>query len=53
MFEAIDALTGAGIRVAQVIALVDRSGGIAAAKVGAAGIPYVAIVTPSDLGMGQ
>lgn len=53
MFEAIDALTDAGMRVTQVIALVDRSGGNAAAKVAAAGIPYVAIVTPSDLGMGQ
>ena len=53
MFEAMDALAAAGIRIAQVIALVDRSGGIAAAKGAAAGIPYVAIVTPSDLGMGE
>jgi orotate phosphoribosyltransferase len=51
MFEAIAALSGAGIRVAQVITLVDRSRGVAAGKVGAAGIPYVALVTPGDLGV--
>jgi len=53
MFEAMDALADAGIRIAQVITLVDRSGGIAASKVGAAGIPYVALVTPSDLGVDE
>ena len=51
MFEAIDTLTGAGIRIAQVITLVDRSAGVAAAKVAAVGIPYVALVTPEDLGV--
>lgn len=51
MFEAMEALTDAGITIAQVITLVDRSGGAAASKVGAAGIPYVAIATPSDLGV--
>lgn len=51
MFEAIHALTDAGIRIAQVITLVDRSSGVAASKVGAAGIPYVALVAPSDLGV--
>ena len=53
MFEAMDALTDAGIRIIQVITLVDRSNGIAADKVGAAGIPYVALVTPSDLGVNE
>ena len=53
MFEAMDALTDAGIRITQVITLVDRSNGIAANKVGAAGIPYVALVTPSDLGVNE
>ena len=53
MFEAMDAAADAGIRIAQVITLVDRSGGIAASKVGAAGIPYVALVTPSDLGVDE
>lgn len=51
MFEAIDALNEAGIRIAQVITLVDRSAGVAADKVAAAGIPYVALVTPADLGV--
>ena len=51
MFEAIEALSDAGIRIAQVITLVDRSGGVAAAKVTAAGIPYLALVTPRDLGI--
>ena len=53
MFEAMDALTDAGIRIAQVITLVDRSSGVAASKVGAAGIPYVALVAPSDLGVNE
>ncbi|MGB5431933.1 MAG: orotate phosphoribosyltransferase [Acidimicrobiia bacterium] len=53
MFEAMDALTDAGIRIAQVVTLVDRSNGIAATKVGAAGISYVALVTPSDLGVSE
>lgn len=53
MFEAIHALAEVGIRIAQVITLVDRSGGVAAHKVGAAGIPYVALVTPSDLGVNE
>ena len=51
MFEAIEVLSRAGVRIAQVITLVDRSGGVAAAKVAAAGIPYLAIVTPRDLGL--
>ena len=51
MFEAIEALSDAGVRIAQVITLVDRSGGIAAAKVAAAGIPYLALITPRDLGV--
>lgn len=51
MFEAIDALSDAGIRIAQVITLVDRSDGVAASKVATAGIPYLALVTPRDLGV--
>ncbi len=53
MFEAIDTLTEAGIRIAQVITLVDRSAGVAAGKVAAIGIPYVALVTPADLGVAE
>lgn len=51
VFEAMDALSDAGIRVAQVITLVDRSEGVAAANVCAVGISYVALVTPGDLGV--
>ena len=51
MFEAIEALSDAGVSIAQVITLVDRSGGVAATKVAAAGIPYLALVTPRDLGV--
>jgi len=51
MFEAIEALADAGIRIAQVITLVDRSAGAAAANVEAIGIPYVSLVTPADLGV--
>ena len=51
MFEAIEALADAGIRIAQVITLVDRSAGVAAENVEARGIPYVSLVTPDDLGV--
>ena len=53
MFEAMDVLTDAGIRIAQVITLVDRSRGVAANRVGSAGIAYVALVTPIDLGVDE
>ncbi|MEA2022686.1 MAG: orotate phosphoribosyltransferase [Actinomycetota bacterium] len=51
VFEAIRVLADAGIRIAQVITLVDRSDGVVAARVAAAGIPYLALVTPQDLGV--
>ncbi|MEN8233443.1 MAG: orotate phosphoribosyltransferase [Actinomycetota bacterium] len=51
MFEAIDALADAGIAVAQVVVLVDRSGDLASAKVAERGIEYVSLVTPKDLGV--
>ena len=53
MFEAMEALVEAGISVAQVITLVDRSSGVAAGKARAVGVPYVALVTPSDLGVSE
>ena len=49
--EAIEALVGAGVPVVSAIALVDRSGGTARARVDELGIPYRAIVTPADLGV--
>ena len=51
MFEAIETLNAAGIAIAQVITVVDRSDGVAAAKVTDAGIAYVALVTATDLGV--
>lgn len=53
MFEAMEALVEAGISVAQVITLVDRSSGVAAGKARDVGVPYVALVTPSDLGVSE
>jgi orotate phosphoribosyltransferase len=41
----------AGLVVIQAIALVDRSGGAAAAKFAALGVPYRALIEPSDLGV--
>lgn len=51
LVEAIRALLDAGIHVVRAVALVDRSGGAAEERVQALGIPYVAIVTPRDLGV--
>jgi orotate phosphoribosyltransferase len=49
--EAIVALRDAGVEVLSAIALVDRSSGVAAAKMDAMGVPYTVVVTPSDLGV--
>ena len=43
----------AGLVIVQAIALVDRSKGVAAEKFAALGIPHLALVTPTDLGVGQ
>ncbi len=51
LVEAIEALLAAGIDVVKAVALVDRSDGAAASRVEALGIPYVALVTPRDLGV--
>lgn len=51
--EAIDALRQADVQVVSAVALVDRSDGAAAAKLAALGIPYAAVVTPADLGVGD
>ena len=49
--EAIVALREAGVEVLGAIALVDRSSGAAAARMDAMGVPYVAVIEPSDLGV--
>lgn len=51
MLEAIEALQDAGVSVVAAMALVDRSGGIVAERLAAAGIDYTALVTPIDLGV--
>ncbi|HEY7565175.1 MAG TPA: orotate phosphoribosyltransferase [Acidimicrobiia bacterium] len=49
--EAVDVLTAAGIEIAQAVVLVDRSQGAAARLMSDRGIPFVAVLQPSDLGM--
>lgn len=51
--EAIDALLEADIKIVKAVALVDRSGEVARDRVEAMGIPYEALVTPDDLGVGD
>lgn len=49
--EAAQAAVEAGLIVSQAISLVDRSLGVAGAKFGEIGVPYLALVLPSDLGV--
>ncbi len=51
--EAIVALREAGVEVIGAVALVDRSSGAAAGRMDALGVPYLAVVEPSDLGVGS
>jgi orotate phosphoribosyltransferase len=41
-----------GLELAQAIALVDRSNGAAGVLLGSLGIPFIALLTPADLGVG-
>ena len=52
LLEAIDALQEVGVRVEVAVAVVDRSSGKVADLLDERGIPYVALVTPADLGVG-
>ncbi len=49
--EVAQVLAGAGIHVRQAVTLVDRGSGEPARRMAEAGIPYVAILTPADLGV--
>lgn len=49
--EAAEYARSVGLRVSQAIAVVDRSGGLAADRFAGLGIPYQALVTTSDLGV--
>ena len=51
LLEAIDVAHAEGLRVVQVICLVDRSDGVLARKLERLAIPYTALVTPRDLGV--
>lgn len=51
--EAVECLVAEGVDVAQVVVLVDRSGGAARARFDSAGIPYTALVTPDALGVAE
>ncbi|NND84758.1 MAG: orotate phosphoribosyltransferase [Acidimicrobiia bacterium] len=50
-FEAHDAALESGLEVVQAICLFDRSGSIVADRMAAAGVPYRALVLPTDLGV--
>ena len=51
LLDALEVAVTSGLHVVQVIALVDRSGGVAQERVVGAGFPYQALVTPEDLGV--
>ncbi len=49
--EAVGALREAGVEIVKAVALIDRSRGATSERMEVLGIPYVAIVTPRDLGV--
>ena len=49
--EAAEAVIAAGLDIAQVIVLVDRSAGVAEETLAYLGVPFTALVTPTDLGV--
>jgi orotate phosphoribosyltransferase len=51
LVEAIEVALGHGLEVIQAIALVDRSGSVAASLMERRGVPYVALTRPVDLGV--
>ncbi len=51
--EAAKAAIDGGLDIVQAVTLVDRSEGAALKNFDALGIPYVALVTPDDLGVGS
>ncbi|HSJ28150.1 MAG TPA: orotate phosphoribosyltransferase [Acidimicrobiia bacterium] len=53
LVEAIEVATGAGLMVAQVLAIVDRSGGLVDERVTAAGHRFEALVTVAELGVSE
>ena len=51
LLESIEVMAEAGLRVVQAICLVDRSGGEAERRCADRGVPFLAVVTPHDLGV--
>lgn len=51
LIESIDVMIESGLRVAQAICLVDRSGGQAERRCSERGVSFVALVLPADLGV--
>lgn len=53
LLDAIEVAQSEGLRIVQVVVLVDRSGGEANRRISAAGIPYTAVLRPEDLGLSE
>lgn len=53
LVEAIEVLQSAGVEVEKAVAIVDRSDGATARRMQQLDVPYVALVTPADLGVGS
>jgi orotate phosphoribosyltransferase len=53
LLEAIDVLEAAGVLVEVALSVVDRSAGRVAGLLAERGIPYIALTTPTDLGVGE
>ena len=51
MVEAIEVARASGLEVVHAVALIDRSGGAAADRLGQIGVRYHAVITPTDLGV--
>lgn len=51
LIEAVDVLRTAGMGVVQAVVLVDRSDGRVSSRFAQLGIPFVALIQPSDLGV--
>lgn len=53
LLDAIDVARSEGLRIVQVVVLVDRSGGETERRISALGIPYAAVLRPEDLGLSE
>lgn len=51
--ETVQVLRAEGVVVVNAVSLVDRSGGVAAAAMDELDVPYVGLIRPSDLGVGD